>query len=272
MARLSMNEMTTFRWSFDEDVRQYVAAGYEAIGVWRRKLTDFGEEKGIELLADSRLTVSSLLWAGGFTGSDGRSYRDSVDDAREAVRLAAAMNAACLVMYTGGRGGHTHNHARRLIKSAVKELEPVADEAGVTLALEPMHAGCAADWTFLNSAADTVDLLEELGSEHVQIVLDTYHLFQDGDFPDDLPRLISRTALVQLGDARQSPAGEQNRCRLGEGNIPLRNIVGTLHQQGYRGAYEIELLGEDVEADDYQTLLSHSKQVFDRLFAEEGER
>ncbi len=267
MARLSMNEMTTFRWPFDEDVRQYVAAGYEAIGVWRRKLADFGEEKGIELLVDSQLTVSSLLWAGGFTGSDGRSYRESVDDAREAIRLAAAMNAACLVMYTGGRGGHTHNHARRLIKSAVKELEPAAREAGVTLALEPMHAGCAADWTFLTGAVDTLDLLDELGSELVQIVLDTYHLFQNGDFPDDLPRLISRTALVQLGDARQAPAGEQNRCRLGEGNIPLRNIVEQLRQHGYQGVYEIELLGEDVEDDDYETLLNHSKQAFGRLFA-----
>ena len=27
MARLSMNEMTTYRWSFDEDVAEYRAAG-----------------------------------------------------------------------------------------------------------------------------------------------------------------------------------------------------------------------------------------------------
>ena len=41
---------------------------------------------GIELLADSGLKVSNLLWAGGFTGSDGRSLRESIDDAEEAVR------------------------------------------------------------------------------------------------------------------------------------------------------------------------------------------
>src|SRR5262245_62293382 len=48
MARLSMNEMTTFRWSFEEDVAQYAAAGFSALGVWRQKLSDFGEETGIE--------------------------------------------------------------------------------------------------------------------------------------------------------------------------------------------------------------------------------
>ncbi len=46
MPQLSMNETTTFRWSFEEDVAQYAAAGISAIGVWRQKLSDFGTQKG----------------------------------------------------------------------------------------------------------------------------------------------------------------------------------------------------------------------------------
>ena len=122
MARLSMNEMTTYRWSFDNDVAEYRAAGIPAIGVWRQKLSDYGEEKGIELLAETGLPVSNLLWAGGFTGSCGHSFRESVDDAAEAIRLAAALKAGCLVVYSGGRAGHTHNHARRLLIEAMREL------------------------------------------------------------------------------------------------------------------------------------------------------
>src|ERR1041385_2445400 len=122
MAGLSINEMTTYRWSFEEDVLNYRAAGVGAIGVWRQKLADFGEEKGIELLAESRLEVSNLLWAGGFTGSDGHSYRESIKDAVEAIRLAAALKAGCLVIYSGGRNGHTQNHARRLFVTALREL------------------------------------------------------------------------------------------------------------------------------------------------------
>jgi sugar phosphate isomerase/epimerase len=96
-----MNEMTTYRWSFDNDVAEYRAAGIPAIGVWRQKLSDYGEEKGIELLAETGLPVSNLLWAGGFTGSCGHSFRESVDDAIEAIRLAAALKAGCLVVYSG---------------------------------------------------------------------------------------------------------------------------------------------------------------------------
>ena len=52
MLRLSMNELTTFRWSFEEDVHNYAAADINAIGVWRQKLSDYGEEKCIELLSE----------------------------------------------------------------------------------------------------------------------------------------------------------------------------------------------------------------------------
>ena len=96
-----MNETTTFRWSFEEDVAHYAAAGIPAIGVWRQKLSDCGHDRGIELLRDSGLKVSHLLWAGGFTGSDGRSYRESVEDAAEAIRTAAALSTHCLVVYSG---------------------------------------------------------------------------------------------------------------------------------------------------------------------------
>ena len=114
MSVLSMNEMTTFRWSFEEDVTRYRSAGIEAIGVWRQKLADYGEEKGIELIAENGLRVSNLLWAGGFTGSDGHSYEESVADAKDALRLAAALKAGSLVVYSGARNGHTQNHALRL--------------------------------------------------------------------------------------------------------------------------------------------------------------
>ena len=65
---LSINEVTTYRWSFDEDVRRYREVGIEAIGVWRHKLSDFGEQRGIEYLAESGLAVSSLFLGRWFHG------------------------------------------------------------------------------------------------------------------------------------------------------------------------------------------------------------
>lgn len=265
MAQLSMNETTTFRWSFEEDVAHYAAAGIPGIGVWRHKLSDFGVQRGIELLREHRLTASHLLWAGGFTGNDGRSYRESVEDAVEAIGTAASLGTDCLVVYSGGRAGHTYNHARRLFKLALGELAPVATEAGVYLAVEPVHAGCAADWTFLNSLDDVLKLLDEVDSPQVKLVFDTYHLGHEPDVTKRAEQIASRLAIVQLGDARTPPEGEQNRCQLGQGDIPLEEIISAVQRGGYDGFYDVELLGEEVEACDYQQLLEHAKQGFEQL-------
>jgi sugar phosphate isomerase/epimerase len=265
MAILSMNETTTFRWPFEEDVVRYAAAGIPAIGVWREKLSDYGLEKGRELLDEHRIKVSHLLWAGGFTGSEGRSFRESLDDAREALRTAAALEAKTLVVYSGARSGHTHGHARRLLFEALKQLVPEAEALGVDLALEPMHPGCAADWTFLTSLDDALSVIGQFDSPRVKMVFDTYHLGHEANLLERIAQAVPQIAIVQLGDARQPPRGEQNRCRLGDGKVPLREIVAGLKAAGYDGFYDIELLGEELESADYFSLLEHAKQAFSEL-------
>jgi len=265
MAKLSINETTTFRWTFEEDVARYSAAGVPAIGVWRQKLSDCGLEKAIELLEETGLEVAHLMWAGGFTGSDGRSYRASVEDALSAVRTAEALKTHCLIVYSGPRAGHTFNHARRLAKDALGELAPLAEELGVLLAVEPMHPCCAREFTSLNTIDEVMDLIASVGSPTVKLVYDTYHLGQNEGCLEQIPAIADHVALVQLGDARAAPTADQDRCRLGEGVVPLKEIVAILREAGYDGYYDVELLGEEIETIEYSELIEHAKQAFGQL-------
>ncbi|MGE0605676.1 MAG: sugar phosphate isomerase/epimerase family protein [Pirellulales bacterium] len=265
--QLSMSEMTTYRWSFEQDVAEYKAAGLSAIGVWRQKLSDFGEDRGIELLAESGLKVSNLLWAGGFTGSDGRTFRESIEDGLDAVRLAAAMQAKCLVVYSGARAGHTYNHAKRLLKDALGELLALAEETDVVLALEPMHAVFASEWTFLNNLDDALAALDVFNSPRLKLVLDTYHLGWDDGLPGRIAQLAPRIGLVQLGDGKTPPDGEHNRVPLGEGTLPLPAILKALQAAGYTGYCDVELMGEEIEAGNYADILRQSMQAFSQLTA-----
>jgi sugar phosphate isomerase/epimerase len=266
MPRLSMNEMTTFRWSFEEDVQHYRAAGIPAIGVWRRKLSDFGEQRGIELLHESGLAVSNLLWAGGFTGSEGHSYSESVDDAAEAIRLAAAMDAKCVVVYSGARAGHTHNHARRLFITALKELAPLAAEHEIVLAIEPMHAACGGECTFLTSLDDALAIVEQIDHPAVRLSFDTYQLGSVEGVADRLRELAPRIAIVHLADGHP-PDEEQHRTPLGRGCVPLKELIAALHDGGYDGDFDVELFGDEIPPGDYESLLCETKVAFDRLLA-----
>ena len=262
MPRLSMNELTTFRWSFDEDLHHYRRAGYEAIGLWRRKLSDFGEERSVELLAESGLAVSNLMWAGGFTGNDGRSLKESVEDAKLAIRTAAVFQAGCLVLYSGGRNNHTQRHSQRLLRNALDELLPMAEDYQVTLALEPMHPACAAEWTILTGLEETLDLLADYGSHYLKLVYDTYHFPLRGPDLQLLADMAPSIGVVHLGDSCLPHNIDQQRCLLGDGKTPLSAIVGTLLEAGYEGDFDVEIMGDAVQPADYETLLHESRAAF----------
>ncbi len=262
MALLSMNEITTFRWSMKQDVENYVQAGYRAIGLWRQKVSDCGDDEAIELLAESDLCVSCLSWAGGFTGSDGRSTDESIEDAVEALRLAAGLSAGCLVIYAGGRNNHTYRHAIRLLHMALEELLPLAETVEVPLAIEPMHPACAGNWTFLTDLASVVSLIDEYRSPYLKLAYDTYQFPLGAKHRHILTGLAPYLGIVHLGDRRAAPDLEQERCPLGQGTVPLSNIVTTLQTAGYSGPFDVKLVGSEIESKDYWRLLEQAHDLY----------
>jgi sugar phosphate isomerase/epimerase len=262
-----MNEVTTFRWSLEEDVRRYVAAGYEGIGVWRRKLADHGEEQGVDLIAESGLRVTNLVWAGGFTGSDGRTLEESVHDAAHALRLAGALGAGCLVVYPGGRNNHIVSHAERLLRTALDQLLDFAADVEVALAIEPMHPACASEWTFLTDLESTVAFIEQFDSPFLKLVFDSYHFGHDPAVLANLAEIVPYIGVVHLGDRWTPHSVDQDRRPLGAGCLPLAELVRGLLDAGYAGDFDVELIGPDIEHVNYESLLRSSQEFFERVLA-----
>jgi sugar phosphate isomerase/epimerase len=78
---------------------------------------------------------------------------------------------------------------------------------------------------------------------------------------------VPHIAIVHLGDRCTQPSIDQDRCLLGCGQLPLRETVATLQQAGYEGAFDVKLLGLEIETHDYWTLLEHSQLAFHEIAA-----
>lgn len=261
MPRYSMNEQTTYRWSFDEDLLHIRNAGYDGIGIWLRKLIDFGAERAVDLIDESGLEVSSVSWAGGFTGADAATAKENIAASRDAIRLAAELRAECLVLYTGGRNGHTQRHSSRLVSTALDALLPIAEEHGVPLALEPMHPSCAHGWTFLTSLEETLRLVERHQSPALKVSLDTYHFTLAQTDETFLRELVPHLAVVHVGDYVEPRGIDLARVPLGEGESPLETTIPRLLNAGYDGFFDVKLLGPEIEFSDYHELLGRSLQT-----------
>jgi sugar phosphate isomerase/epimerase len=210
-------------------------------------MDEIGVDEAADYLREMQMSVSSLSWAGGFTGSAGMSYSSAIADAVQAIEMASTLKANCLIIYPGGRNGHTHRHATRILDSALSELLPVAHECHVRLALEPMLGHESRPWTILDGLQSCLDLVGDWNDPSLGIVLDLYHLGLDRTAARDLHKFIDRVALVQVAD-RARLSRERNARRLpGCGDVSLNAWMRLLAHAGYQGPIEGEVFGSEVQ-------------------------
>lgn len=255
MIRASISEFSTYRSDLPEEIAQLVRHGFDSIALWRTKLSDIGAAEARSLLETAGMRVSSLLWGGGFTGGDGRSFRESLADVREGIATAVEVGAGVLVLHAGCRGGHTIGHARRLLAEAMHELGPAAEGEGVSLAIKPLHPASAAECSFLGGLAETSAFVESLDEPAVMLAVDLWQFADEPGFIESLRRILPRVAVVQAADRLSSPSPENERLPPGRGMLPLQRIIRDLVRHGYRGDVEFDCVGEAVETMGVERLL-----------------
>src|SRR5690606_29761453 len=144
---------------------------------------------------------------------------------------------------------------------ALDRLVAAAEVADVVLALKPMHPDCASDWSFLTDLEKSIELLGAYASPYLKLVYDNYHFPYLHRRPEWLAELIPHVAPVQLGDARLPHSIDQLRCPLGERNLEVGATIEALCRYGYNGAFDVELMGDEIESHNYEPLLRQVRQV-----------
>lgn len=265
LQRLSINQTTTVRWSLLRAVAEYRAAGIGGIGISLPRLHECGVDAARGALHAAGLAVSSLGWVGGFTGANGHSFDEALADAHQALHAASALGAQALIVVPGALSGHIRSHARRLLIEALVELTDAATDAGVRLAVQPMHRLFENEWCFLTSLDETLDVLCRFNHPHVGLAFGTYHLWQEPRLLARIPEILPFVAAVQLSDWREPPRCDNDRLLPGDGSIPLAELVAAFEAAGYRGLYEIEVWSRDLWKRDHRSLIGECTQRCARL-------
>jgi len=263
MVDVAVSQVTSVRWELVDDVAMARTLGFDAVALWRPKVSDVGAETAARLLAESGVRASSLQWVGGFTGGDGRSFAESVEDALEALTMAEAVGAPVLVVHGGCRAGHTRSHAQRLLTQALELLAPVAARADVTLAVKPMPPTDSGGCGFLAALADAVSFVERFDDPAVRLALDLWHFADDPALPALVGRLAPLTAVVHVADRCGPAVAGGDRLPPGQGTLPLEAAVAELVAKGYAGPVEFDPVGEMVEILGYDGIWRETRLLAD---------
>lgn len=265
--RFAVSQFTTYRWSMQQSIDGFEASEVPAIGVWRAKLDDLELYETATMLHASNLRVSSLSYAGGFTGASGMTLDEAKEDGLQAVGEARTLGADCLVVSTGPRGGHTRNHANRISAEGIKVLADAAASADVKIALQPMSAEYADEWTFINSLDDALQLLDLCSHPNVGLSFGTMHLGCEAEIIDRIPEIADRVNLVRLGNRRpQAQQSEMSLRLMGKGIAPVDKLVAAFMDTDYSGFFEVDVWSESTWRANYDNVLEYSVRQYVNLF------
>ncbi|MFC9325539.1 sugar phosphate isomerase/epimerase family protein [Kitasatospora sp. NPDC057015] len=252
LTRLSLNQITTKRWSLPEAVRGCVDAGIPAIGLWRDKVAETGLARSAKLCRDAGLTVSSLCRGGFLTATDPQDRRAALAENLQAVEEAAELGTDTLVMVVGGlpAGSRDLAGARQAVADMIAELAPHAGDFGVRLAIEPLHPMFCADRAVVSTLGQALDLAEPHPTAHVGVVVDSYHLWWDPQLAQQIDRAgrSGRIASYQVCDwTLPLPADALlGRGHVGDGHIDFRTLTDQVTDAGYTGWIEVEIFNQQI--------------------------
>ena len=152
------------------------------------------------------------------------------------IDLASSLNSFIIIGGIRGAGKNSDksdlSQYMENFKESIGELIPYAEKNNVILLLETINRY---ETILVNNAAQALNLLDEVKSENLKILLDTYHMNIE-------ERLIEESLRMTKDCVKYVHFADSNRLAPGWGYINFKSILSTLNEIGYEGFIGFEIL------------------------------
>ena len=155
---LAVHTFTTKPWSMAECIENYARRGIGGISVWRETISGLDLSKVKRQMDDAGLKPVAHVRGGFFTGKTVGDRDAAREQNRQCVREAEALGLPMIVLVCGATPGQTPRTNYEQIRDGIAEMSGWAAEAGVSLAIEPLHPMYAADRCCVNTLRHANDL------------------------------------------------------------------------------------------------------------------
>jgi hydroxypyruvate isomerase len=176
----------------------------------------------------------------------GWGFRPGLNDPQNHKKFVEAIEAGCkvaqqlpecrMMCVVGGDDvkGMTQAQMHQHIIDGLKKAAPIAENNKITLILEPMNIRVDHKGHCLYGSEPTMRIIKAVGSSHVKMLADLYHLqITEGDLCGHMREYIDSAAYFQLAD-------HPGRNEPGTGEIHYPRVLRQLHDLKYRGYVGLE--------------------------------
>jgi sugar phosphate isomerase/epimerase len=241
---LCISQACTMPATFAEDVAACAESGCPALEVWLTKLEQHLETQSANetkrFLSDKGIALAAAAYQGGLLLSQAEARQAHFDHFRRRLELCQFFGIPKLLMVADFRQKPQPTDLERAVVSLTQAGQWAAG-FGVNLALEFRAADA-----FCASLDTAVRLVDACGESNVGVCLDMFHFWNGPSKFEDLELLTSKNlAHLQISDLSGVPrelASDADRILPGDGELPLRAILGKLKELGYNGYVSLELM------------------------------
>lgn len=161
------------------------------------------------------------------------------------IDLAQAIGAPALCLTTGGRGDLDWTTAAGRFAEEIAPCVERARSAGIALGVEPTSP-LYADVSIVHRLSDLVTLARASG---VSIGIDLFACWTDSDIEQAIAQAGPLTAFIQVSDYVLGDRGLPCRAVPGDGAAQLERLVAAILAGGFRGPFDIEVIGPRLAAE-----------------------
>jgi sugar phosphate isomerase/epimerase len=247
--RFAVSACTTYHSTFDQDLRDYAATGVDGIGLWESKLPAGQDGRSLDAFLESGLTATFCFpevpaaLPGDVLFAQPRDPEARIQRMCEGITRLAAFHPVAVACYAGPPGNMPEAEARRWVIESLRRGGEAAGEAGTRLALEVLRPSPGG--SLASSVAEALALIDESGSDNIDVFVDVWHAWSIDLFIDELTLYRDRILGVQVCDRPTHPRSWMDRKLPGDGDLPLVDILRTLRRNGFDGWFELEIFSDD---------------------------
>lgn len=230
-----------FKGNLEANLARVASLGYDGAELAIRDPRAVDVDGLVALLEKYGLDVPAI-GTGQAWGEEGLSFTDPNPAARRAavgrvkghVPVAARFGAVIIIGLLRGivRPEVSHEQAWAWMADGLRECAESALAAGVRIAVEPINRY---ETTLVNTAAEGLALLEQVGMPNLGLLLDTFHMnIEEPDIRQSIRTAAPRLFHFHVADS--------NRWYPGAGHLDFPGIVATLREAGYSGYVSVEAM------------------------------
>jgi sugar phosphate isomerase/epimerase len=262
---ISINTLCFARGGLDELSDKVARIGARGISPDLEHVVTHGVPATARLLRDAGLKVAALTHrAFAFTPpKNAAAARERLD---RTIDIAAGIGAQSIVLTTGGRGALGWADAADRFAEAVAPCSDKARAACIALGVEPT-SHLYADASITHRLSDTVRVAGKAG---LSVVIDLFACWVDADIDVAIAEAVPMASLVQVSDYVYGDRGLPCRAVPGDGNIPLDRLIPAIVRAGYRGYFDLEIIGPRVQAEGEEIGLRRAGDFIGALIDQDG--